>query len=162
MAIKTNGVMTEGDVLTREYGHDNFVLNESTIGEEFSSNRTVSLSPSLINKDEFKAIEWFVDKDMHKKNKVAKLKEEISALNAELDGAYKGWIRDVEKLEADAAGKQKMEKLIDEKLEEFNIELEKAKMILNKENIGAMEVEAENEKLVVYTNMIYLLKTIKG
>ena len=57
--IKALPGLEVGDILTRNDGNSNFELNVEEITETYSAKRHISISQTLLNKEEFKAIEWF-------------------------------------------------------------------------------------------------------
>ena len=64
--IKSLTGLEQGDVLTRKDSNSNFELNVETVTETYSAKRFISLSEELLNKEEFKAIEWFTPKITNK------------------------------------------------------------------------------------------------
>lgn len=135
-----------GDVLTRSSNEYNFELDVETAGEvigvPYTAQRFISLSESLINIDEFKAIEWFEDK------------EEI-----ENEDYWKS--RFAEITEAEIKLKTILGR-IDEKLEEYKAKQAEQVDILEDKYISGERVEWADEALTVYHNMIDLLEKLKA
>ncbi len=66
--------LNEGDVLSRNSNEENFTLVDEHIGEGYSSYRSFSIPESMINPDNFKAIEEFIipDEDLEYKEEEPK------------------------------------------------------------------------------------------
>lgn len=124
-----------GDVLSREDSNSNFELNVEEITKSYSAKRHISLSQSLLNKDEFKAIEWFVQKPSYIARLEAENKEMASVLN-------------------------KYESRIAEKITEYTKKENELKGKLNDIYLSGESMEWADEALTVYHNMIDLLKKI--
>lgn len=155
-----------GDTLTRADSNSNFELNVETITEDYTAKRNIEVSPSLINKDEFKAIEWFTP---YKSNKqiIADLKERVEELKAANDltnELYYTSLKNRTALSYENDYLSRIKNRIDAKLEEFE---NKEKCILNMfyegGNIFSAETTEElDQAQLVYSNMIDLLKKLKA
>jgi hypothetical protein len=135
-----------GDTLTRVNKQDNFELNVETITDTYSAKRVISISESLLNKQEFKATEWFSDRNTYSKEKINQMQSQIDYLKKELAN--------------DDALLSKYESRIAEKLEQFRNEYARVeKAIANGEYEGELLWSAD-ESLTVHYNMIDLLEKI--
>jgi hypothetical protein len=138
--IKALPGLEAGDTLTRKDGDSNFELNIETITEDYSAVRHISISQSLLNKEEFKAIDWF-EKRTPNKEKIASLEKELYLTSKRLE---------------------LIEKRIDSKINEFEKEFNRVE---NNFADGMYFGEAEqwaDESMTVHYNMIDLLKKIKA
>jgi hypothetical protein len=149
--IKALPGLEVGDTLTRKSSEFNFELDVETVGDvngdPYTAQRFISLSAPLINKDEFKAIEWFTPKVVYNKSKAFELEKEVDFLKEQVSITYKKY--------------DKLMTNIESKITEFNSKLEKEKEFTNSEykRTGYLP-EYAGEATTVYTNMISLLKAI--
>lgn len=155
--IKALPGLEVGDTLTRKSSEFNFELDVETVGDvngnPYTAQRFISLSAPLINKDEFKVIEWFTPKTVYNKSKV--LEAEIEILNDQLKYIEKAFYETTENY-------SKLLLNIDAKLDEFEEKLDKVKEVTKIEynRTGVLPRNAD-EATTVFTNMIDLLKKLK-
>ena len=121
-----------GDTLTRLNADSNFELRVETITDSYTAKRIISISETLLNKDEFKAIEWF--------NPIKTNKQRIEELQLKLDTILKR---------------------IDTKIVDYTKEYAKVEDRLNSNLFSQDYEEYANEAMTVYKNMITLLKELK-
>lgn len=146
--IKTLEVISElpglevGDTLTRKDSDSDFVLNVETVTEAYTAKRFISLSPSLINKDEFKAIEWF-EPVVTNKQKIAVLEAKIKELNSKLECASSAEV-DLAVLRGKMVTKRR----------EFNDKVTKITNRIEKEILTQGQMDYANEGLTVLANLI--------
>lgn len=145
-----------GDTLTRLTPNDNFELRVETVTDTYTAKRVISLSETLLNKDEFKAIEWFKPIKTNKQRI-----EELEKENAELRN------RIVKLIDEDSKKFGKEERLdnilkrIDTKMLDYTKEFAKIQDRLNSDLFSQDYEEYANEAMTVYKNMITLLKELK-
>jgi len=141
-----------GDTLTRKDSESNFELIVETVTDNYTAKRYISLSPSLINKDEFKATEWF-ETIKTNKQKIAELEKDKTLLLDELNKA------NLERCEyRDIV--LKYEARISEKMKEFDEKYTELSNKVSNEVMSAEEQEWADEALTVWYNMSDLLKKV--
>ena len=73
-------------VLKRNNSNENFSYNVEYVGDDESyMYSNVELSEGMITKDNFSAIEWFTEKPLTNKEKIAQLEKECSNLYSDFD-----------------------------------------------------------------------------
>jgi hypothetical protein len=75
-----------GDILSRTSGDSAFSIVVEEVGDGYEYASSVSLSESLINKDHFKAIEWFETR-LTNKQIITDLENKVSTLESQIDDA---------------------------------------------------------------------------
>lgn len=145
-----------GDTLTRLTPNDNFELRVETVTDTYTAKRVISLSETLLNKDEFKAIEWFKPVKTNKQ-RIAELEKE----NSELRDRIVSLVEAASKEDWKSDRFNLISKRIESKILDYTKEFGKIESILNKNLYSQDYEEYANEALTVYKNMIDLLKEIK-
>lgn len=141
-----------GDTLTRLTPNDNFELRVETVTDTYTAKRVISLSEALLNKDEFKAIEWFKPIKTNKQRI-----EELEKENAELRNKLVNEISNGQFNQFSA----KILNRINTKISDYAKEYAKIEDILNSNLFSQDYEEYANEAMTVYKNMITLLKELK-
>lgn len=134
-----------GDVLTRETSEDSFSFSAEHVGEDYTYSRSISLSPSLITKDDFVAIEWFEQKKT-KRQIIEELEQKLTD--------------SIERENSVAAAHDKLLNRIDSKLKEYRLKFEE--ISTNVENGVYLNESFDwaDEAMTVYHNMIELLEKL--
>lgn len=145
-----------GDTLTRLTPNDNFELRVETVTDTYTAKRVISLSETLLNKDEFKAIEWFKPVKTNKQ-RIAGLEKE----NSELRDRIVSLVEAASKEDWKSDRFNLISKRIESKILDYTKEFGKIESILNKNLYSQDYEEYANEALTVYKNMIDLLKELK-
>jgi len=136
-----------GDVLTRMDNQSNFELDVEEVTESYSVKRHISISQSLLNKEGFKAVEWF--------NKIKTNREIIADLTAEL-ALHK-------EMKDQTADRLKLiTSRIDEKLKEYQSKYSEIDRNFQSNRYFGENVEWADEEMTVYHNMIDLLNKIRA
>lgn len=145
-----------GDTLTRLNADSNFELRVETVTDSYTAKRIISISETLLNKDEFKAIEWFNPIKTNKQRIVELEKENVELRNKLVSFISK---------ENLTAGKEErldnILKRIDTKIIDYTKEFAKIQDRLNSDLFSQDYEEYANEAMTVYKNMITLLKELK-
>ena len=136
-------------VLTRNSNEENFVYETRYAGSDHTHNSRIELSASLIDKEHFSAIEWFSEKPMTNREKIAALESENKALKEQLDAL---------KL---AKSETSLAEAINKKIDEFQADFDKVATYSDKYYFSGNGAWVD-EALTVYKNVIDVLKGLKA
>ena len=120
--------LAEGKVLTRETPEGDFVYETEYIGKDHKHSTKVVISESLIDKDHFAAIEWFAEKPLTNKEKIAKLEKQLEdsqyeckETQARLDEFYSKYDKLMARIESKMYEYGKALKSLDDQMEIYRI-----------------------------------------
>lgn len=136
-------------VLTRNSSEENFVYETKYAGNDHTHNSRVELSASLIDKEHFSAIEWFAEKPMTNKEKIAALESENKSLREQLDAVKS------------AKNETSLADAINKKINEFQAEFDNVVAYSDKYYFSGNSAWAD-EAITVYRNVIDVLKGLKA
>ncbi len=153
--VKPRYGLAAGSTLSRLSPDESFTFVGEHVAEGFTSKRTVSVSPSLIESEFARATEWFERRKpareviaeleselVNSKETIAKLEDQNNKLGRELE-----WYKAVvERIAAKRA--------------EFELKLKEVEDKLADDMIAGETMEWADEAMTVYYNMIDLLKKI--
>lgn len=142
-----------GDTLTRLNADSNFELRVETVTDSYTAKRIISISETLLNKDEFKAIEWF-NPIKTNKQRIEELEKENESLRKSLEIWKKDSKTSFEKY-------NKIFTRIMTKINDYGKEYSDIEDKLNSNLFSQDYEEYANEAMTVYKNMITLLKELK-
>lgn len=142
-----------GSQLTRANDTLPFEFKSETISDGFTSTKSVSISEESVNRDSFKAIEWFAEKPLTNKQKICSLIEEL----AQGQSRYNELVKENEELISILS---KIDKRIQYKRDEFAKKVQELDKELADKLLCGERVEWADEALTVYANMLELLDKI--
>jgi len=177
-----------GDTLTRKDANSNFIGGEDKVGEGYMVSTHLSVSPSTVEElAAFKVTEWFMSKkdyrDLLRKQEekinatytrttyncldcvVADLKNELEYTKKELEYERNRANKHMEFIPAIKNTKARLnliEKRIDTKINEFAMNLEKVNKVLELGLADDSFLPQVKESVVVFSNMVDLLKKLKA
>lgn len=142
-----------GSQLTRANDALPFEFKSETISDGFASTKSVSISEESVNRDSFKAIEWFAEKPLTNKQKICSLIEEL----AQGQSRYNELVKENEELISILS---KIDKRIQYKRDEFAKKVQELDKELADKLLCGERIEWADEALTVYANMLELLDKI--
>jgi len=164
--IKTVKVISQltglevGDILTRKDNQSPFELLVETCTETYSAKRYIVLSEELLNHDEFKAIEWFVEKPLTNRQRIEKLEGQLKDAEEKMEQGQKNYTAVLNENEKLLALLTKIDKRIQYKRDEFSKKVQELDKELADKILCGERIEWADEALTVYVNMLELLDKI--
>ncbi len=154
--IKALPGLEVGDTLTRLNADSNFELKVETVTDTYTAKRIISISESLLNKDEFKAVEWF--------NPIKTNKQRITELEQENANLRDKIVASIERECIELKKEEQLDtvlKRIDTKIVDYTKESSIIEKKLDSNRYSQDYEEYAMEALTVYRNMITLLEELK-
>lgn len=156
--IKPAFGLDKGSVLSRLAPNELFTYSNETVGDNYNSKTSVSVSESVLSHDIARAIDWFKNK-RSAKHVIQEQEEEIRALTDYIVNLERKMINDESQV------KEKYDKLlnrINTKQEEFEKKLAELEEELENDIIAGETIGWADEAMTVYYNLIDLLKKLSA